>query len=179
MLSDKHYYSRDDMYQIIQHLQDKISDYEKGIAEGSIIILPCKLGDSIYVVYGRYTECSKGKSKYNPACTYCDKLRSNCDSQYEYYIKEEVATSIDWIIRKLIHRDDRDGIAFLSIEDACACAAEYNSCIYSNSEIIDMNTYDDSTDPDSQTVNISKISTPFKWKSFKQWMYKSLCIDMV
>lgn len=130
----KRFYSKDDMYQIIEHLEARLSKYENGIKEGKIIVLPCKLGDTVYVVYGRYTQCSKNASKYGYKCRLCDRLRLDCDSKYEYYIKEEKAESIDWIIQKLIYHDDSDGIAFLSIEDACACAAEYNSCIYSNSD---------------------------------------------
>lgn len=59
------------------------------------IILPCKVGDTVYGIAERYTECTPYGERYSEyACAGCEK---ECDSIKEHYIRPVKITNIHWI----------------------------------------------------------------------------------
>ena len=84
------------IYQAIQ----KLAEYENLEEQGLLLRLPCKVGDKVYLICSRYSECSKYKERldeYN--CQGCEE--DECDSHKEYYIHINYSVSIEWIVRNL------------------------------------------------------------------------------
>ena len=48
LLISKGYITNDEMYKITHHLAEKLAEYEDAEAQGKILKLPCKVGDTIY-----------------------------------------------------------------------------------------------------------------------------------
>lgn len=79
---------------------DKWNDYKNAEEQGLLLRLPCKVGDMVYLICSRYSECSKYKERldeYN--CQGCEE--DECDSHKEYYIHINHSVSIEWIVRNL------------------------------------------------------------------------------
>ena len=78
----------------------KLAEYEDLEEQGLLLRLPCKIGDKVYLICNRYSECSKYKERldeYN--CQGCEE--DECDSYKEYYIHINHSVSIEWIVRNL------------------------------------------------------------------------------
>lgn len=57
-----------------------------------VIVLPCKVGDTVYEIDERYTKCTPYGERFSAyACAWCEK---SCDSRKEYYIREVEITNI-------------------------------------------------------------------------------------
>ena len=81
-------------------LRERLKEYEDLEEQGRLIKLPCKIGDKVYLICNRYSECSKYKERldeYN--CQGCEE--DKCDSHKEYYIHINHSVSIEWIVRNL------------------------------------------------------------------------------
>lgn len=64
------------------------------IANG-VIVPPCKVGDTVYYISEKYTECTAYREQYNEySCSGCDVY---CDSVKERYIVEVEINNIHWI----------------------------------------------------------------------------------
>ena len=75
-------------------------EYKNLEEQGLLLRLPCKVGDKVYLICSRYSECSKYKERldeYN--CQGCEE--DECDSHKEYYIHINYSVSIEWIVRNL------------------------------------------------------------------------------
>ena len=86
-----------------EHCKERI-DYEKYLKtaeeEGRLVVLPCKVGDTVYVICHRYTKCSKhGETFEEYSCCGCEEL--NCDSHKEHYIHVNQSVLLEWIIRNM------------------------------------------------------------------------------
>lgn len=63
--------------------------------QGLIIVPPCKVGDTVYEIAERYTECTAyGETFSEYACSGCE---FSCDSRKEHYIRPVEITNIHWI----------------------------------------------------------------------------------
>jgi hypothetical protein len=95
-------------------MYDKLCDYEDLEEQGLLLKLPCKVGDTVYMIQRRYTKCSKHqeyRDEYN--CQGCEELV--CDSHIEHYIQPLNSAPIDWIVKM----DNQFGkTVFLTKEEA-------------------------------------------------------------
>ena len=98
----------------LKHIYENIEHYAKLHEENRLIELPCKVGDTVYMIQKRYTKCSKHQERrdeYN--CQGCEELV--CDSHIEHYIQPLNSAPIDWIVRM----DNQFGeTVFLTKEEA-------------------------------------------------------------
>ena len=78
----------------------KLKDYEDLEEQGLLLKLPCKVGDTVYCIYERYTKCSENEQEFDEySCQGCECLE--CDSHKEFYISQQKAYSLDWIVTNL------------------------------------------------------------------------------
>lgn len=52
LLSAKGYITHDEMYKIMRHLAEKLSEYERAEEQGLLLKLPCKVGDTVHYILG-------------------------------------------------------------------------------------------------------------------------------
>ena len=78
----------------------KLKDYEDLEEKGLLLRLPCKVGDTVYCIYERYTKCSENEQEFDEySCQGCECLE--CDSHKELYVQAQKAYSLDWIVSNL------------------------------------------------------------------------------
>ena len=78
---------------------ERLAEYEDLEEQGRLVKLPCKVGDMVYLVCSRYSECSRYKERFEEySCQGCE---DECDSHKEYYIHINHSVSIEWIVRNL------------------------------------------------------------------------------
>ena len=78
----------------------KLCEYEDLEEQGLLLRLPCKVGDTVYCIYERYTKCSEyGQVFEEYSCQGCECLE--CDSHKELYVQSQKAYSLDWIVSNL------------------------------------------------------------------------------
>lgn len=77
----------------------KLKDYEDLEEQGRLIKLPCKVGDTVYCIFSRYTKCTFNNEKFDEySCQGCE---YECDSKKENYVQGMRAYSLDWIVTNL------------------------------------------------------------------------------
>ena len=77
----------------------KLKDYEDLEEQGRLLKLPCKLGDTVYCIFNRYTRCTFSNEKFDKySCQGCE---YECDSKKENYVQDMKAYSLDWIVTNL------------------------------------------------------------------------------
>lgn len=78
----------------------KLAEYEDLEEQGLLLRLPCKVGDTVYCIYERYTKCSENEQEFDEySCQGCECLE--CDSHKELYVQSQKAYSLDWIVSNL------------------------------------------------------------------------------
>lgn len=78
----------------------KLKDYEDLEEKGLLLRLPCKVGDTVYCIYERYTKCSENEQEFDEySCQGCECLE--CDSHKELYVQHQKAYSLGWIVSNL------------------------------------------------------------------------------
>lgn len=78
----------------------KLAVYEDAEENGLLLRLPCKVGDTVYCIYERYTKCSENEQEFDEySCQGCECLE--CDSHKELYVQSQKAYSLDWIVLNL------------------------------------------------------------------------------
>ena len=78
----------------------KLAEYETAEEDGRMVVLPCKVGSTVYLICHRYTKCSKyGESFEEYSCSGCEEWE--CDSHKEYYIHVNQSVSLEWIVRNM------------------------------------------------------------------------------
>lgn len=78
---------------------EKLADYEDAEKQGRLIILPCKVGDTVYCIFNRYTRCTFSNEEFDEySCQGCE---YECDSKKENYVQDMKAYSLDWIVTNL------------------------------------------------------------------------------
>ena len=81
-------------------LLEALGKYEDAEEQGLLLRLPCKVGDTVYCIYERYTKCSEyGQVFEEYSCQGCEGLE--CDSHKELYVQSQKAYSLDWIVSNL------------------------------------------------------------------------------
>lgn len=78
----------------------KLKEYEDLEEQGLLVRIPCKIGDTVYCIYKRYTKCSEYNQEFDEySCQGCECIE--CDSQKEYYVQPQKVYSLDWIVSDL------------------------------------------------------------------------------
>lgn len=77
----------------------KLKDYEDLEEQGRLVILPCKVGDTVYCIFNRYTKCTFSNEEFDE-CS-CQGCEYECDSKKENYVQDMRAYSLDWIVTNL------------------------------------------------------------------------------
>lgn len=99
----------------------KIKEYESLEEQNRLLRLPCAVGDTVYCIYSRYTKCSAHNQEFEESsCLGCE---SECDSEKEYYVKEQRAYSLDWIVTQIVCKHFSKTV-FLTREEAEAALEE-------------------------------------------------------
>ena len=81
-------------------INERLAEYEDLEEQGLLLRLPCKVGDTVYCIYERYTKCSEyGQVFEEYSCQGCECLE--CDSHKELYVQSQKAYSLDWIVSNL------------------------------------------------------------------------------
>lgn len=84
----------------VDKLKNALGKYEDLEEQGLLLRLPCKVGDTVYCIYERYTKCSESNQEFDEySCQGCECLE--CDSRKEHYVQSQKAYSIDWIVSNL------------------------------------------------------------------------------
>ena len=106
--------------QKILKLAEKLKAYEDAEEQGLILMLPCKVGSTVYVINSRYTKCTREKQEFDEySCQGCEWL--DCDSHKEYYIHTNKSVSLEWIVR---YSKEIGKTVFLTKEEAEQVLAE-------------------------------------------------------
>ena len=83
-----------------KNIYEKLREYEDLEEQGLLLRLPCKVGDTVYCIYERYTKCSENEQEFDEySCQGCECLE--CDSHKELYVQSQKAYSLDWIVTNL------------------------------------------------------------------------------
>lgn len=98
-------------------LHKKLGELIKAEDEGRLLILPCKVGDTVYKVW--YDPCHKGET--HPDSYGCSGCEDVCDIKKS--IHELKAPSVDWIFRQL---HNGSFVYFLTRDEAEAALKEAN-----------------------------------------------------
>ena len=78
----------------------KLKEYDDLEQQGLLVRIPCKIGDTVYCIYKRYTKCSENNQEFDEYfCQGCERLE--CDSHKEYYVQSQKVYSFDLIISNL------------------------------------------------------------------------------
>lgn len=94
----------------------KLAEFENAEEEGKLVVLPCKVGSTVYLISHRYTKCSKyGESFEEYSCAGCEEWE--CDSHKECYIHVKKSVTLEWIVRNMGH-GTFGKIVFLAREEA-------------------------------------------------------------
>lgn len=75
---------------------DKLATYEDAEEDGRLIVLPCKVGDTVYEIW--YKPCHLGNDY--PDSIDCDGCMDKCDLQKA--VIERKAQSLSWIVQHLM-----------------------------------------------------------------------------
>ena len=84
---------------LLKSALDKLADYEDLEEQGRLLKLPCKVGDSVYCIFNRYTKCTFNNGEFDE-CS-CQGCEYECDSKRENYVQDMKAYSLDWIVTNL------------------------------------------------------------------------------
>ena len=78
---------------------DKLAEYETAEEEGRLVVLPCKVGDTVHEIRSDYTKCSVCGDKFNEyECQGCE---HECDSRKIYTIDEYTMYTLEDIVRHI------------------------------------------------------------------------------
>lgn len=84
--------------QVAKYLR-QLKDYEDLEEQGRLVKLPCKVGDTVYCIFNRYTKCTFNNEEFDE-CS-CQGCEYECDSKKENYVQDMRAYSLDWIVTNL------------------------------------------------------------------------------
>ena len=84
----------------VKNLKKKLKEYKVLDEQGLLLRLPCKVEETVYCIYERYTKCSEYEQELDEySCLGCECLE--CDSHKELYVQSQKAYSLDWIVSNL------------------------------------------------------------------------------
>lgn len=82
-----------------QQLIDKLAEYEDLEEQSRLVKLPCKVGDTVYCIFSRYSKCTPCNEEFDEySCQGCE---CKCDSRKERYIQDKGSCSLNWIVINL------------------------------------------------------------------------------
>lgn len=90
--------SAEDCEQLAEWLE-KSKEYQQLEEQGKLLKLPCKVGDTVYCIFNRYTKCTFNNEEFDE-CS-CQGCEYECDSKKENYVQDMRAYSLDWIVTNL------------------------------------------------------------------------------
>lgn len=91
--------SKCDNCEITTSICEKLGKYEDLEEQGRLVILPCKVGDTVYCIFNRYTRCTFSNEEFDEYN--CQGCEYECDSKKENYVQDMKAYSLDWIVTNL------------------------------------------------------------------------------
>lgn len=77
----------------------QLKEYQSLEEQGRLIKLPCKVGDTVYCIFSRYTKCTPNNEEFDEYN--CQGCEYECDSKKENYVQDMRAYSFDWIATNL------------------------------------------------------------------------------
>lgn len=78
----------------------KLAEYETAEEEGRLVVLPCKVGDTLYAILHRRTLCTvQGREFEEYSCSGCEEEK--CDSYLECFVWENKFATLEWIVGNL------------------------------------------------------------------------------
>lgn len=79
---------------------EKLAEYETAEDEGRLVVLPCKVGDTVYAILHRRTLCTaQGREFEEYSCSGCEEEK--CDSYLECFVWENKFATLEWIVGNL------------------------------------------------------------------------------
>jgi hypothetical protein len=81
------------------NLRETLKNYEDLEEQGRLLKLPCKVGDTVYCIFNRYTKCTPSNEEFDEYN--CQGCEYECDSKKENYVQGMIAYSLDWIVTNL------------------------------------------------------------------------------
>lgn len=78
---------------------EKWNEYLELEEQGRLLKLPCKVGDTVYCIFSRYTKCTPNNEEFDEYN--CQGCEYDCDSKKENYVQDMRAYSFDWIATNL------------------------------------------------------------------------------
>ena len=98
----QHYIPTEDLehlYAVIE-AAGKLAEYETAEEEGRLVVLPCKVGDTVYAILHRRTLCTaQGREFEEYSCSGCEEEK--CDSYLECFVWENKFATLEWIVGNL------------------------------------------------------------------------------
>ena len=98
----QHFVPRDDLeaLYIVVAAAEKLAEYETAEEEGRLVVLPCKVGDTVYAILHRRTLCTaQGREFEEYSCSGCEEEK--CDSYLECFVWENKFATLEWIVGNL------------------------------------------------------------------------------
>lgn len=77
----------------------KLGKLEDADEEGRLVVLPCKVGDTVYEIRSRYSICTPFGDRFNEYS--CQGCYEQCDSKKEYIIDEYRMHILEDIVRHI------------------------------------------------------------------------------
>lgn len=78
----------------IDAVYERLKYYEDLEEDGKMMILPCKQGDTVYIIQKKYTKCKYGQEFDESVCCGCEE--EECDSEKKFAI-------IPWKVKNFIY----------------------------------------------------------------------------
>ena len=81
------------------HILQELKEYRDLEEQGLLLKLPCKVGDTVYIIDKRYTKCSSYDEEYSESS--CWNWEKECDSKMYYVVVKRYVGTLEWIISRL------------------------------------------------------------------------------
>ena len=81
------------------HILKELKEYRDLEEQGLLLKLPCKVGDTVYIIDKRYTKCSSFDEEYSESS--CWNCGEECDSKMYYVVAKRYVGTLEWIILRL------------------------------------------------------------------------------
>lgn len=98
---DQLYGINDSLFNANQAMGEDLAEWKKAEQEGRLVVLPCKVGDTVYKWGWKYSECHMGFTPSYKPCSECEGCCAECDSEKTAHLYSGNVGAI---------RIDRDGV---------------------------------------------------------------------
>lgn len=100
----------------------RLKEYENAEEDGRLVVLPCKVGDTVYEIRSRYSICTPFGDRFDEYS--CQGCYEQCDSKKEYIIDEYKIHILEDVVRH-IRCNNWGRIIFTTREDAEKALKKY------------------------------------------------------